>query len=83
MVRILLTDTVLFQPYALGGLEKMRVNSMGSVLGQILFNIFIYDTDSEIECSLSKFADDIKMIGAVDITGGRGAIENDLDKQER
>lgn len=39
-----------------------------SVLEPVLFNIFANNTDREIDCTLSKFADDIKMSSAADMT---------------
>ena len=49
------------------------VSPLGSVLGLILFSIFISDTDSEVECTFSKFADDIKLRDAVDTPKGQDA----------
>lgn len=38
----------------------------GSVLGPMLFSLFISDTDSGIKGSLSSFADGMKLSSAVD-----------------
>ncbi|CAM5175101.1 unnamed protein product [Natator depressus] len=48
----------------------------GSVLGLVLFNIFINDLEDGVDCTLGKFADDTKLGGVVD------RIQRALDKLE-
>lgn len=51
-----------------------------SVLGPALFGIFVSDTDSGIECTLGKFAEETELHGVVNTLEGRDAIQRDLDR---
>ncbi|GAB0186665.1 mitochondrial enolase superfamily member 1 [Grus japonensis] len=55
----------------------------GSVLEPALFNIFVSNMNSGIECTLGKFADNTKLCGVVDTLEGRDAIQRNLDRLER
>jgi len=70
---------------AVNGMWKSVMSgvSQGSVLGLVLFNIFVSDMDSGIECTFSKFAGDTKLYGVVKALEGRDATQWDLGRLER
>jgi len=57
--------------------------SSGVHTAQVLFNIFINDTDSSIKCTLSRFADDTNLSSVVNIPDGWDAIHGNLDKLKK
>ena len=52
----------------------------GSVLGPILFIIYVNDIDDGLNSKISKFADDTKIASKVTTTDDRDNLQNDLDR---
>ena len=52
----------------------------GSVLGPILFLIYINDLDDSITSNVLKFADDTKLFRRVNTDGDKQHLQNDLDR---
>ena len=52
----------------------------GSVLGPVLFIIYVNDMDEGLTCKVSKFADDTKITGRVTSTAEKELLQSDLDR---
>lgn len=51
-------------------------------MSQTLLGIFISDLDDVVKCTLTKFANDIKLSGEVKTSEGRATLKKDLDRLE-
>ena len=54
----------------------------GSVLGPVLFNIFINDLDEGMQGMHVRFADDTQLGGIADKLKDKNKTQNDLDRLE-
>lgn len=52
----------------------------GSILGPVLFTVFINNVDTGVKCTLSNFVNDTKLGGAVDSFEAREALQRDLGR---
>ncbi|ORD93263.1 RTJK, partial [Enterospora canceri] len=73
------------QRVVLNGVSSQWLNvksgvPQGSVLGPILFLIYVNDIDDGISCKISKFADDTKIASKVTTTSDREVLQSDLDR---
>lgn len=55
----------------------------GSVLAPVLFNSFIDDVGSGIECTHRKFAGNTKLSSTIDMLEGKDAMQKNLNRCER
>lgn len=60
-----------------------QLHSQDSVLGPVLFHVFIYDLDKGIECTLTMFTDYSKLGSTVKLLHARKALWRDLDRLDR
>ncbi len=52
----------------------------GSILGPVLFLVYVNNLDDGLTCKISKFADDIEIASKVVTTLDKELLQRDLDK---
>ena len=58
---------------------KLEISLLGSVLGRLLFLIYINDLDDNITNNVLKFADETKVFRKVNNDGDKQHLQNDVD----
>jgi len=59
------------------------VVSSGVTIGLVLFNLSVSDMDTEIECTLSKSADNTKVSGMVDVLERSDVIQKKFERLQK
>lgn len=54
-----------------------------SIVGIVLFDVFVSDIDSRAECNPSRFSHETMMSGAVDVDDGQDASQSGIGKLEK
>ncbi|RMC22425.1 hypothetical protein DUI87_00739 [Hirundo rustica rustica] len=82
----IVSHSIFLDKLASQGLDRWALVTCGVlqelVFGPILIKIFIDDLH-EINCTLSKFTDDSKRCGSLDLQERRKALQRDLDRLEQ
>ena len=52
----------------------------GSILGPVLFNIYVSDMPQNVDSILLQFADDVKMFRAIKTAQDYFCLQSDIDK---
>ena len=56
------------------------MHAEGSVLGPILFLVYINDLEEGVTCKIFKFADDTKLFRKTKEIGAKHSLQDDIDK---